>query len=75
MSGGQKDMAKQKLKTNKAAAKRVKISGSGKAMRRKVAIGALRRNKSHTARRAADKMFPLSKGDRRRLKRLLPYAW
>lgn len=67
-------MTKQKLKTHKATAKRLKISGTGKVLRRKVAISTKRRHKSHRAKRAADKMFPLAKGDRRRLKRLLPYV-
>lgn len=64
---------KQKLKTHKAMAKRVKISGSGKFMRRKVAISHLRRNKSPEAVRSADKVFPLATSDTRRMKRLLPY--
>ena len=64
---------KQKLKTHKAMAKRVKITGSGKIMRRKVALNHLRRNKSPQAVRSMDKYFQLSKGDTRRMKRLLPY--
>ncbi|HZR39267.1 MAG TPA: bL35 family ribosomal protein [Ktedonobacteraceae bacterium] len=67
-------MAKQKLKTHKAMAKRVKITGSGKVLRRKVEIKKYRRDASPATRRAKDKMFPLAKGDRKRLKRLLPYA-
>ncbi len=66
---------KQKLKTHKAMAKRVKITGSGKIMRRKVAINHLRRNKSPRAVRSMDKVFPLKPGDTRRMKRLLPYAF
>ena len=67
-------MAKQKLKTHKATAKRIKISGTGKFVRSKVAISGRLRHKSHPARRASNKTFALAKGDRRRLKRLLPYA-
>jgi large subunit ribosomal protein L35 len=66
---------KQKLKTHKAMAKRVKITASGKFLRRKVAISHLRRHKSPEAIRSADKYFPLSTADTRRLKRLLPYAF
>jgi large subunit ribosomal protein L35 len=66
---------KQKLKTHKATAKRVKITGSGKFLRRKVAISHLRRNKSSRLIRAADKKFKLATADTRRLKRLLPYAF
>lgn len=65
---------KQKLKTHKAMAKRVSITGSGKFMRRKVAINHLRRNKSPEAVRSMDKKFPLATADKRRMKRLLPYG-
>jgi large subunit ribosomal protein L35 len=65
---------KQKLKTHKATAKRIKITASGKLLRRKVAISHLRRNKSARSVRAADKAFALARGDSRRVRRLLPYA-
>lgn len=66
---------KQKLKTHKAMAKRVVVTGSGKFMRRKVAISHLRRHKSSSLIRGADKKYQLATGDTRRLKRLLPYAF
>jgi len=66
---------KQKLKTHKAMAKRVKITASGKFLRRKVAISHHRRHKSPELVRSADKYFQLSTADTRRLKRLLPYAF
>jgi len=66
---------KQKLRTHKAMAKRVKVTASGKFMRRKVAINHLRRHKSPEAVRAMDKMFELKPCDTRRMKRLLPYAY
>jgi len=66
---------KQKLKTHKAMAKRVKITGSGKIMRRKVALNHLRRNKSPHSVRSMDKDFQLSTADTRRMKRLLPYSF
>ncbi len=56
-------------------AKRVKITGSGKIMRRKVALSHLRRNKSPHSVRSMDKSFPLSTADSRRMKRLLPYSF
>ena len=56
-------------------AKRVKVTASGKFLRRKVAINHLRRNKSPEAVRSMDKSFPLATSDTRRLKRLLPYAF
>lgn len=68
------NIMKQKLKTHTAMAKRVKITGSGKIMRRKVAGSHLRRNKSSHAIRSMDKKFPLATSDTRRIKRLLPYA-
>jgi large subunit ribosomal protein L35 len=66
---------KQKLKTHKAMAKRVTITGTGKVMRRKVALNHLRRNKSPRAVRSMDKDFQLPTSDTRRMKRLLPYAY
>lgn len=66
---------KQKLKTHKAMAKRVHVTGSGKFMRRKVMINHLRRHKSKKFIRSADKDFQLATADTRRLKRLLPYAF
>jgi large subunit ribosomal protein L35 len=68
-------MPKQKLKTNKAMAKRVKVTAGGKFIRRKVGINHLRRNKSAQLVRSADKGFELKTADTRRLKRLLPYAF
>lgn len=68
-------MPKQKLKTNKAMAKRVKVTAGGKVMRRKIALNHLRRNKSPQAIRSMDKMFELKPADLRRIKRLLPYAF
>ncbi len=65
---------KQKVRTHKAMAKRVKVTGTGKFMRRKVAINHLRRNKSPEAVRSMDKDFQLAKSDTRRMKRLLPYS-
>lgn len=65
---------KQKLKTHTAMAKRVKVTGSGKLMRRKAALNHLRRNKSPHAVRSMDKGFELATSDTRRMKRLLPYS-
>jgi len=70
-----KEKMKQKLRTHKAMAKRVKVTASGKFMRRKVALNHLRRHKSPEAVRAMDKSFQLKPSDTRRMKRLLPYAF
>lgn len=56
-------------------AKRVKVTGSGKFMRRQVAINHLRRHKSARLILNADKTFELAVSDTRRMKRLLPYAF
>jgi len=56
-------------------AKRIHVTGSGKFLRRQVAINHLRSNKSPKLVRAADKKFQLATNDTRRLKRLLPYAF
>jgi large subunit ribosomal protein L35 len=66
---------KQKLKTHTAMAKRVRVTGSGRFVRRKVAISHLRRNKSPRLVRSADKTVGLATADTRRLKRLLPYSF
>lgn len=66
---------KQKLKTHTAMAKRVRVTGSGKIMRRKAALSHLRRNKSPHAVRSMDKQYQLAASDTRRMKRLLPYAF
>ncbi|MGH2506859.1 MAG: 50S ribosomal protein L35 [Ktedonobacteraceae bacterium] len=66
---------KQKLKTHSAMAKRVKITGTGKIMRRRASVSHLRRNKSSHAIRSMDKKFRLATSDSTRIKRLLPYAF
>lgn len=66
---------KQKLKTHKAMAKRLKVTASGKFLRRRVAINHLRRRKSPDTIRSMDKLYELKTADTRRLKRLLPYAF
>lgn len=66
---------KQKLKTHTAMAKRVKITGTGKIMRRKAAVSHRRRNKSPHSVRSMDKKFRVATSDAQRMKRLLPYAF
>ncbi|HLH73161.1 MAG TPA: 50S ribosomal protein L35 [Chloroflexota bacterium] len=63
-----------KLKTHKAAAKRLKVTGSGKIMRMKGLRGHLRRNRSARAKSQYDKMFPVAPADEKRLRRLIPYG-
>lgn len=65
---------KYKLKTYKAAAKRFKITKTGKVMRTKGGKSHLRRKKSDRTKRLFGKMIEVtSSGDRRRIKRLAPY--
>jgi large subunit ribosomal protein L35 len=65
---------KYKLKTFKAAAKRFRVTGSGKIVRTKGGKGHLRRRTSkRTKVKLASMIVVDSKGDKRRIKRMLPY--
>lgn len=65
---------KYKIKTYKAAAKRFKITGTGKVMRTKGGKSHLRRRKSRRTKQKFSKMILVtSKGDAKRIKKLLPY--
>jgi large subunit ribosomal protein L35 len=65
---------KYKLKTYKAAAKRFKITKTGKVMRTKGGKSHLRRKKSDRAKRLFSEMIEVTtSGDKRRIKRLAPY--
>ena len=67
-------MSKLKLKTRKGAAKRFKITGTGKIMRTKGMKSHFRRRKSARVKRAFDKMQPLSPANARSVRRSLPYG-
>ncbi|MFN2136125.1 MAG: 50S ribosomal protein L35 [Candidatus Promineifilaceae bacterium] len=65
---------KYKLKTYKAAAKRFRVTGTGKIVRTKGGKSHLRRRKSKRTKRLFSRMLVVtSAGDRRRIKRLAPY--
>lgn len=65
---------KYKLKTYKAAAKRFRVTGTGKLMQTKGGKSHLRRRKSKRVKRLLSEMVPVtSAGNRRRIKRLAPY--
>ena len=64
-------MAKTKLKTNKTAAKRFKITGTGKIMRRKACNNHMFFNKSESQKRRLDQESELFKGEKKRVMRLL----
>ena len=63
-----------KLKTNKTAAKRFSITGSGKLMRTKGGKSHLRRRKPARVKRQYDEMLPVDRVDQKRIKTLLPYS-
>ncbi len=63
-----------KLKTHKATARRMQVSGSGKIMRTRHGKSHLRRNRSARAKREYDEMFVVSKFDAPRIRKLMPYA-
>jgi large subunit ribosomal protein L35 len=67
-------MSKLKLKTHKQAAKRFKITGTGKIMRTKGMKIHFRRRKSPRVKRAFDKMMPLSSANAKGVRRSLPYG-
>ena len=65
---------KYKLKTYKSAAKRFKVTGSGKLMRTRGPKSHLRRRKSNRAKAGLAKTVAvLSVASRRRIARLVPY--
>lgn len=63
-----------KLKTHKAAAKRIKVTSTGKMMRMKGQRGHLRHTKAKRNSEKYDKMFPVAAGDAKHIKPLLPYG-
>lgn len=65
---------KYKLKTYKAAAKRFRMTGTGKIVRTKGGKSHLRRRKSKRVKRMFDKAIVVEHaGDRKRIMRLAPY--
>ena len=63
-----------KIKTHKGAAKRFKITGSGKILQAKGLKSHLRRKKAKRTKRLYDEMLPVSKTNVKKIKRLLPYG-
>ena len=61
-----------KMKTRKALTKRIKITSTGKILRRhQLGAGHLKRKKSKGALRRAKKITTFAKGDEKRLKQML----
>jgi large subunit ribosomal protein L35 len=67
-------MAKLKLKSNRSAAKRLKVSGTGKIMRRKGWKGHLLSGKNATRKRRLTGDFEITKDNRENFKQMLPYG-
>ena len=63
-----------KLKTNRSAAKRLKVTGSGKVMRRKGWKGHLLTGKNATRKRRLTGSVEVDKDNRTNIKRMLPYG-
>jgi large subunit ribosomal protein L35 len=63
-----------KIKTHKATARRMQVSGSGKLMRTRNGKSHLRRNRSKRAARQYDEMQSVASVDTARIRRLIPYA-
>jgi large subunit ribosomal protein L35 len=63
-----------KIKTHKATAKRLKVTGTGKIMRLRARRSHLRRRRAKRVRRTFDRSIEVeSAGAQRRIKRLAPY--
>ncbi len=67
-------MAKYKLKTHSGSKRRFYISGGGKVLRRKCHINNARRKKRGGTLRLLSDKLPVSKGNVKRLRKLLPYG-
>ncbi|NJM49108.1 MAG: 50S ribosomal protein L35 [Alkalinema sp. RU_4_3] len=63
-----------KLKTRKAAAKRFKVTGSGKFMRRQINRSHLLEHKSPGRKRRLEGMLVIDQTDEYRVSMMLPYA-
>ncbi|MEC9140244.1 MAG: 50S ribosomal protein L35 [Chloroflexota bacterium] len=69
-----KQPKKYKLKTHKASASRIHITGTGKMMKLHGQRSHLRRKKTSDLKRGYDQKEPVAIGVVRRLRKLLPYA-
>ena len=67
-------MAKMKLKTRRSTAKRVKVSGTGKIMRRKGWKGHLLTVKNASRRRRLSGSVEITKDSKENFKQMLPYG-
>jgi large subunit ribosomal protein L35 len=63
-----------KMKTHKGAARRFRVTGTGKFTRRKGNISHNKRRMSRRSRRLIDEMIVVSKPGQKTLRKLMPYA-
>jgi len=68
-------MAKAKMKTNRSAAKRFKVTGSGKVMHFRAGKSHLLRKKNRKRKRHLKKAVLLSSANISAVKRLIPYKF
>ena len=66
-------MAKMKMKTNRAAAKRFKVTGTGKLKRSKAGMSHILGKKSSKRKRNLSTSGLVDKSNQKEMKRLLPY--
>lgn len=67
-------MKKYKLKTHKATAKRVRMTGGGKYMHMKAARTKYRRKKDPNRNRSLSQLDVMAQGDSKKMQKLLPYG-
>lgn len=67
-------MAKTKLKTNRSAAKRLKVTGTGKITRRKGWKGHLLSGKDASRKRRLTGDFEVNKDNLKNVKQMIPYG-
>jgi large subunit ribosomal protein L35 len=65
---------KYKMKTHSGAKRRFYVSGGGKILRRKHHINNARRKKRPATLRMFSRKLDVSKGDARRIRKLMPYT-
>jgi large subunit ribosomal protein L35 len=68
-------MAKQKIKTNRGAAKRLKVTGSGKVKHKKAGLRHKAHSKDESRKRNLKQHSILNDCDAERVKALLPYSF
>jgi large subunit ribosomal protein L35 len=68
-------MAKQKLKTNRSAAKRMKVTASGKVKRGQAGKRHLLTSKGPARKGSLKKMVLVAKENMKNVKRMMPYAF